>query len=140
MKRQVEDCRKLADSLGWIVAEEYVDNDVSAYSGRVRPAYERMIADLRDGVRDGVIVYRIDRLTRRPVELEEFADTLDAAKVTKVHRVPRAGRPQPSIRPGRSGTRTPRRCLNDRITHSGGPGSALAIRRNTARSSSGQAG
>jgi site-specific DNA recombinase len=32
--RQVEDCRKLASDRGWAVAEEYVDNDVSAYSGR----------------------------------------------------------------------------------------------------------
>jgi site-specific DNA recombinase len=30
--RQLEDCRKLAESLGWPVAEEYVDNDLSAYS------------------------------------------------------------------------------------------------------------
>ncbi|HVE63768.1 MAG TPA: recombinase family protein [Mycobacteriales bacterium] len=60
MKRQVEHCERLADSLGWTVAEEYADNDVSAYSGRARPEYERMLADLREGARDGVIVYRID--------------------------------------------------------------------------------
>jgi hypothetical protein len=27
VKRQVEDCRRLAASLGWIVAEQYIDND-----------------------------------------------------------------------------------------------------------------
>jgi site-specific DNA recombinase len=58
--------------------------DLSAYSGKARPAYLRMLADLRDGVRDGVIVYHPDRLTRRPVELEEFVGTLDAAKVRHV--------------------------------------------------------
>jgi site-specific DNA recombinase len=28
--RQIEDCRSLASSLGWGVAGEYVDNDMSA--------------------------------------------------------------------------------------------------------------
>src|SRR3954451_4788181 len=83
--RQVEDCRRLAASLGWTVAEEYIDNDLSAYDARkVRPAYQRMLADLRDGLRDGVLVYHVDRLTRRPLELEEFIATLDAAKVRHV--------------------------------------------------------
>lgn len=80
----MEDCRKLADQLGWAVAEEYVDNDVSAYSGRRRPAYERMLADIEAGDRDAVIVYHIDRLTRRPIELEQFLAVLDVAKVRQV--------------------------------------------------------
>ncbi|MEO6988327.1 MAG: recombinase family protein, partial [Aquihabitans sp.] len=58
--RQVEDCERLAVELGWEVAEVYVDNDVSAYSGKKRPAFERMVADLRDGYRDGVLVYHLD--------------------------------------------------------------------------------
>ena len=75
--RQVEDCRRLAASLGWQVAQEYVDNDLSAYSGKRRPAYEQMLADLTDGLRDAVICYHVDRLTRRPVELEQFVATVD---------------------------------------------------------------
>ncbi|WNV75920.1 recombinase family protein [Geodermatophilus sp. DSM 44513] len=34
--RQVEDCRRLAEQLGWPVAQEYMDNDVSAYSSKAR--------------------------------------------------------------------------------------------------------
>ncbi|MDQ1740944.1 MAG: site-specific recombinase [Pseudonocardiales bacterium] len=56
VQRQVEDGRKLASQRGWVVAEEYVDNDVSAYSGKRRPAYQRMLADLVAGERDAVIV------------------------------------------------------------------------------------
>ena len=82
--RQVEDCQRLAKELGWAVAEVYQDNDFSAYSGKKRPAYQRMLADLSDGTRDGVLVYDVDRLTRRPIELEEFLATLDAAKVRNV--------------------------------------------------------
>jgi site-specific DNA recombinase len=89
--RQVEDCKRLAAELGWEVAEVYVDNDVSAYSGKKRPAYERMVADLRDGYRDGVVVYHLDRLTRRPIELEQFLEVLTEAKVTNLRFVASGG-------------------------------------------------
>jgi site-specific DNA recombinase len=82
--RQVADCEALAERLGWQVAEVYSDNDISAYSGKRRPAYERMLADLRDGHRDAVIVYHVDRLTRRPIELEQFVAAMDAAMVRHV--------------------------------------------------------
>ena len=84
VKRQVQDCRRLAEQLGWPVVDEYVDNDVSAYSGKRRPEYERMLADIADGAVDGVLVYHIDRLTRRPLELEEFFGVIDSAKVAHV--------------------------------------------------------
>jgi site-specific DNA recombinase len=82
--RQLEDCRRLAASAGWQVEQEYVDNDLSAFSGKRRPAYEQMLDDLRDGLRDAVICYHVDRLTRRPVELEQFVETVDAAGVRYV--------------------------------------------------------
>src|SRR3954453_7056807 len=66
VQRQVEDCCKLAANLGWEVGEEYVDNDFSAYSGKPRPGYLRMLGDVASGARDGVLVYHLDRLTRRP--------------------------------------------------------------------------
>jgi DNA invertase Pin-like site-specific DNA recombinase len=37
IQRRLEDCRKLAADRGWIVADEYVDNDISAFKGRERP-------------------------------------------------------------------------------------------------------
>lgn len=83
--RQLQDCRELAARMGWAVAEEYVDNDLSAFTGKKRrPAYERMLADLVEGERDAVIVYHVDRLTRRPIELEQFLDTIATAKVRHV--------------------------------------------------------
>jgi len=84
VSRQLEDCRKLAADRGWVVAEEYVDNDVSAYSGRPRPAYLRMLADLTAGSRDAVIVYNLDRLHRRPVELEDFVALCEKVGVRDV--------------------------------------------------------
>lgn len=79
--RQVEDCRALAKQLGWTVAEEYVDNDISAYTGKKRPGYQRMLDDLVAGERDAVIAYHLDRLTRRPIELEHFVEVATTAKV-----------------------------------------------------------
>ncbi len=43
-----------------------------------------MLDDLRDGLRDGVVVYHQDRLTRRPIELEQFVDVITAARVEHV--------------------------------------------------------
>lgn len=83
--RQVKDCHQLADSLGWTVAEDYIDNDISAYgSKKKRPEYERMLTDLSEGHRDAVIVYHVDRLTRRPIELEQFLEVVTAAGVRHV--------------------------------------------------------
>ncbi|MDX6284933.1 MAG: site-specific recombinase [Frankiales bacterium] len=79
--RQVEDCQRLAADLGWPVTDTYVDNDISAYSGKARPEYRRMLADITDRAVDAVIVYHVDRLTRRPIELEEFVEALDEAQI-----------------------------------------------------------
>jgi len=82
--RQERDCRELAAARGWTIAEVYVDNDVSAYTGKPRPAYRRMLRDLKDGTRDAVITYHQDRLVRQPRELEEFFDVCDAAGITEM--------------------------------------------------------
>ena len=84
VKRQLQDCRKLARELRWPVYDEYVDNDVSAFSGKLRPNYERMLEDVQAGEVDAVIVYNLDRLTRRPIEFEAFNATLAEAGVTQV--------------------------------------------------------
>jgi DNA invertase Pin-like site-specific DNA recombinase len=74
--RQRKDCLKLCCERGWEVTE-YVDNDVSAYSGVIRPAYTRMLADIEAGKVDAVVVWDLDRLHRRPIELEHFIDLAD---------------------------------------------------------------
>ncbi len=81
VKRQEKDCRELAKRRGWQVAEVFVDNDLSAYRGKPRPAYRRMLQAIGDGRVDGVLVWHLDRLTRHPRELEEFFETCDAARV-----------------------------------------------------------
>ncbi len=82
--RQLEDCRALAKKLGKDIAEEYVDNDISAYTVKERPAYQRMLGDVAAGDRDAVIAYRLDRLTRRPIELEHFVEVATTATTANV--------------------------------------------------------
>lgn len=82
--RQQEDCLALANRKGWKVGAVYVDNDVSAWSGKVRPEYRRMLGDIRTGLVDGVVVWHQDRLVRHPKELEEFFDICDAAGVREM--------------------------------------------------------
>lgn len=74
VERQEQLCRELAKSLGLEVTEVYTDNDISAYSGRHRPAYERMLTDIQAGRIDAVLCYHSDRLMRRTRELERYID------------------------------------------------------------------
>jgi len=75
--RQREDCLKLCADKGWTPVE-YVDNDISAASGKTRPAYERMLTDITDGTIAAVVAWDLDRLHRRPIELERFMTLADA--------------------------------------------------------------
>jgi DNA invertase Pin-like site-specific DNA recombinase len=74
--RQRDDCLKLCVERGWEPVE-YVDNDTSASSGKARPAYMRMLADIDAGHLRAVVAWDLDRLHRRPVELEPFIDLAD---------------------------------------------------------------
>ncbi|MBI3224190.1 MAG: recombinase family protein [Mycolicibacterium cosmeticum] len=76
VSRQREDCTALCDERGWKPLE-YVDNDVSATSGKRRPPYEQMLADIRDGCVGAVVAWDLDRLHRRPIELEAFMALAD---------------------------------------------------------------
>lgn len=79
--RQREDCEALAAQLGMSVVDTYEDNDLSAYSRKPRPAYERMLQDIARGRIDAVLVLRTDRLYRRMTELERFIDTCNPRSV-----------------------------------------------------------
>lgn len=75
--RQRRDCEALAVAKGWSVAEVFTDNDVSASSGRPRPAYIRMVQAIDDGRVQGIVCWDVDRLTRTPRELEDVIDWAD---------------------------------------------------------------
>jgi site-specific DNA recombinase len=82
--RQLEDCERLAGRKGWQVVERFIDNDVSAWSGKQRPEYERLLTALESGALDGVVVYDLDRLHRQPRELEAFIDLCQQRRLSHV--------------------------------------------------------
>ena len=75
--RQRADCEALARRLGWTITEHFVDNDVSAFKGKPRPAYRRLLERARAGDFDGILAWHTDRLHRSLVELEEFIEVCD---------------------------------------------------------------
>lgn len=79
VQRQEADCRALAERLALPGVEVYADNDVSAFSGKVRPQYRRMLDDVRAGRVAAVLAYAPDRLYRRLADLAEFIDVVTAA-------------------------------------------------------------
>lgn len=81
VERQEADCRALAERLGWSVVGVFVDNDVSAYSGRTRPQYRAMLDALERGSAQGVLAWHTDRLHRRASELEEFVTLVERQRV-----------------------------------------------------------
>ena len=58
------------ESKGWEYVGTYEDN---GYTGRNtnRPALQRMLSDVRDGKVDAIVIFKLDRLSRRQ------RDTLD---------------------------------------------------------------
>lgn len=74
-ERQLEDCRELIRSRGWTPAGEYVDNDISAFSGAKRPEFEELLMFLVNGGADTLVVWKSDRLARRGRDLQRFLDT-----------------------------------------------------------------
>ena len=74
--RQRKDCLALSKRRKWTPIE-YVDNDRSATNGKVRPAYQRMLADIRDGKVGALVAWDLDRLYSQPRELEDLIDLAD---------------------------------------------------------------
>jgi len=78
--RQRDDCLKLIEARGYEVFGIYEDNDVSAYSGKHRVQYSRMMADVSAGRIDVVVAWDPDRLHRNPSELEDFITIIEETK------------------------------------------------------------
>ncbi|MGI5207743.1 recombinase family protein [Spirillospora sp. CA-108201] len=75
---QERQCRTLAERSGYtVVGAAYVDNDVSAYSGKPRPGYQRMLADLAAGKAQRVVAWHTDRLHRSNTELEDYINVVE---------------------------------------------------------------
>lgn len=79
--RQRKDCAALCKRRGWDVAEVLVDNDFSAYSGKKRPGYARLLELVEGDEVDVLVAWHPDRLHRSPKELEHFVELVEAHRV-----------------------------------------------------------
>ncbi|MDP9164518.1 MAG: recombinase family protein, partial [Actinomycetota bacterium] len=80
---QREACQRKAASLGAVLVEEFVDRGESARSAN-RPELQRMLAYVRAGQIDYVIVHKVDRLARSRSDDVTINLALQAAGVTLV--------------------------------------------------------
>lgn len=77
VERQRQDCLDLCERLGVVEPVVFMDNDISACSGKKRPGY----IDLLERVKLGpsrIVAWHVDRLYRRPRELEDLIDLVEA--------------------------------------------------------------
>jgi len=73
--RQLARCRKRIaanDYAGWQEVGHYSDNSISAYTGKERPEWNRLLDDIRAGRVDIVLAWHLDRMTRSVLELEQL--------------------------------------------------------------------
>ncbi|MGW5852145.1 recombinase family protein [Streptomyces sp. NPDC055254] len=74
--RQEQSCRARAERNGWDVVAVFVENDLSAYSGKKRPKYEQMLAMLNADMADAVLALSPKRLYRRIGDAFDFFDLI----------------------------------------------------------------
>jgi DNA invertase Pin-like site-specific DNA recombinase len=84
--RQREDTTDVIADRGWVLATDcgadgfFIDNDVSASSGKPRPNWERLLADIKVGKIDAIAIWVQDRGWRMMedlIDLSKFARALE---------------------------------------------------------------
>lgn len=78
VERQGDDCTEVAARNGWPVVAVLTDNDISAYSGKVRPGYRRMLEMIADGTANAVIAWHPDRLYRQLYDLGDLVKVVQS--------------------------------------------------------------
>lgn len=70
VERQESECRAFAEQRGWNVASVFVDNDISATTGKHRPGFEALLASKPEAI----LCWHTDRLVRLSKDLERVID------------------------------------------------------------------
>jgi site-specific DNA recombinase len=64
---------------GWTLVPDHYDDGGISGGTMDRPAIQRLLADVREGRVDVIVVYKVDRLTRRLVDFAKIVEVLDEA-------------------------------------------------------------
>jgi site-specific DNA recombinase len=79
--RQVDDCLAYAKLKGWTVARVYREPGKSGHTGTYRPEFEELLADAEAGAVSGVLVWKLDRLSRNRRDWNRVMDLTDRGLV-----------------------------------------------------------
>jgi site-specific DNA recombinase len=79
--RQREACEQLCAARGWHVVEVLEENDRSASTTKARPLFTRLLEMVEARDVDAVVVWHVDRLVRRLVDLEQVIDLCEHSGV-----------------------------------------------------------
>jgi site-specific DNA recombinase len=69
---------------GWVALEEHYDDGGFTGANMDRPALQKLLQDVRDGLVDCVMVYKVDRLTRSLLDFARIMEVLDKHGVSFV--------------------------------------------------------
>ena len=82
--RQRAECRERAEQLHATTITEYADNDVSAFSGAIRPDFEKLLTHLEQGRYDCLIATHPDRLYRRLADLGRVIEAAQGVQIVTI--------------------------------------------------------
>jgi site-specific DNA recombinase len=71
-------------SEGWALVREHYDDGGISGGTLDRPALQRLLSDIEDGLVDVVVVYKIDRLSRSLMDFSKLVEVFDRNNVTFV--------------------------------------------------------
>jgi DNA invertase Pin-like site-specific DNA recombinase len=71
-------------SEGWALVRDHYDDGGISGGTLDRPALQRLLADIEDGLIDVVVVYKIDRLSRSLMDFSKLVEVFDRNNVTFV--------------------------------------------------------
>lgn len=87
-ERQAASCQSFCESKGWTVVGVFEDRNISAYGRTRRDAYENLLAEVRAGRVEKVVVWKLDRLTREGIRgVGKLLDILDSTGASLVSAV-----------------------------------------------------
>lgn len=85
--RQTDDIQDYGTRRGFDVSEVVIDNDYSAsrYARKPRPGFKRLLEAIEAGEVGRIVIYDVDRLLRKPRELEDLIDLADKFEELEIH-------------------------------------------------------
>jgi site-specific DNA recombinase len=81
---QIDECLEFINHMGWQHADTYRDDNISAYSGKRRDDYQRLIADIEANKIDLIVATEMTRLNRRlwhSIDLFRMAETTTLCRI-----------------------------------------------------------